>query len=129
MKRYAIYAYESLYGGNHGMYSRLVVEAEDHEEACEIALQESLNVIDSYSKISNELYDSAVEEYDFDHDGERDEFSEDEIEGIYASMCEEDTAYNIWPINENVASSYSTEDLNTKFYHDPETFIKRFCEE
>ena len=62
--RFVIYAYESTYGGLHGIYDICVTEADSLDEADDIGETMAYEVIDSYSH----LFTS--EEEDCDEDGE-----------------------------------------------------------
>ena len=57
MARYAVFAADELYGGLHGMNSTFVTEAESDREIEWIARDESLDIIDSYMCIRDDLYD------------------------------------------------------------------------
>ena len=62
--RFVIYAYESTYGGLHGIYNICVTEVDSLDEADDIGKTMAYEVIDSYSH----LFTS--EEEDCDEDGE-----------------------------------------------------------
>ena len=62
--RFVIYAYESTYGGLHGIYNICVTEADSLDEVDDIGETMAYEVIDSYSH----LFTS--EEEDYDEDGE-----------------------------------------------------------
>jgi hypothetical protein len=49
MKKFAIVAYDSYFGGLHGIYEAEVVEARDYAQAQIMAAEMSYNVIDDYS--------------------------------------------------------------------------------
>ena len=64
--RFVIYAYESTYGGLHGIYNICVTETDSLEEADDIGEAMAYEVIDSYSH----LFTSEEEDCDEDRDCE-----------------------------------------------------------
>lgn len=134
MVRYAVYVCDERYGGEHGIFKRMVIEANDEAEIFDKADQESLNLIKD--KLHNELYSEAVAEYEFEYgihidDSESSTLDDDndKILDIYNSLCEEDIDYILWQIDEYVASGYTTQDLNIKFDKEPDYFIEKFCKQ
>jgi len=115
MARYAIYAYDGIFEGLHGMNSKLVMTCDNLREATQIAEEESLEVIHSYPAI----YESIEQDLE---DAYGDEFDE-----YYDEFMNDDIAYNIYEINEDVASEYSNEELYDMFYNDEDTFIQKYC--
>ncbi len=115
---YAIYAYESMYGGLHGMNSFLVVECESMEEAEEIGSQESLNVMESYNDIMSSIYEEASQEY---------EEETDEWYGMVDSIMEENSAYEIFEIKNTKVEGRTMTDLENEFFNDKDSFIKKYC--
>ena len=63
MKRYAILAYESEYGGLHGMYEIAVVEAENGIAADGIADEMGWDVIETYGLREEDEEDEQVMEH------------------------------------------------------------------
>lgn len=62
-KLFAIYAYEEMYMGQHGMHDYMVTEADNLEEAEEIARDMATNVIESYQDIYMEVFYDTVREF------------------------------------------------------------------
>ncbi len=62
-KLFAIYAYEEMYMGQHGMHDYMVTEADNLEEAEEIARDMATNVIENYRDIYMEVFNNTVEEF------------------------------------------------------------------
>lgn len=120
MPRFAIKAYDSLYGGLHGMCSQSVEEFKNKSEAIQYAVQESMDVIVSYANIYEEL-DRDVEELTTPDMTDRDIY--DLREEIYY----EDTDYEIYLINEEKAAGLSTVNLDELFYDLEDEFIERYC--
>lgn len=115
----AIYAYEQIFCGLHGMCTHTVVEVANEEEAEEYAIAESIDVITSYSEIMENL----EENYHYEYDDNEEEF-EDEI---LDELINDDVAYEIYKITKETTESL--EQLNQKFYRDPEGFLEEYCKE
>lgn len=82
-KLFAIYAYEEMYMGLHGMHDYLVTEADNTAEAEEIARDMATNVVESYHDIYTEIFNNTVE--DFCSLDEYEGMTEDEKAKIYNS--------------------------------------------
>lgn len=120
---YVINAADVRYGGLHGMETWDIYDCSSEKEAIEIAIENSIEVINSYSAIYQEL-ESEVEEYIEDN------MSEEEIEEIRDEIYREDIDYAIYKIKEDILSE---EEKNIRYLeqilHDyPEGFIKEYCE-
>ena len=120
MSRYAIYAAEQLYGGEHGMCSYLVVEAFDSAEAIDMAVQESRDIIDSYECIREDLEENASYYYDREENLE-------EFEQALEEEIQDDLDWAVWKINEEKASKYDTRTLGKMIYDTPDDFIEEYC--
>lgn len=118
----AIYAYEQIYGGLHGMCSHTVIEVENMEEAEEYAISESVDVIGSYNEIMDDIQTDAEGYVDDFYD----EDYEEALDQAMAEAIEEDVAYEIYEITKETTESL--EQLNKKYYQDPEGFIKEYCQ-
>ena len=116
MARYAIYAYDAMFEGLHGMYSKIVVTCNDLAEAFDIAREESLDVIQSYTAIYEQIAEDIEATY-----------GEDEFDEYYDEYINDDVAYEVHEINEEVASEYSNEVLENMFYNDEDIFIQKYC--
>lgn len=82
-KLFAIYAYEEMYMGLHGMHDYLVTEADNMAEAEEIARDMATNVVESYHDIYTEVFNNTIE--DFCSLDEYENMTEDEKAKIYNS--------------------------------------------
>lgn len=82
-KLFAIYAYEEMYMGLHGMHDYLVTEADNTAEAEEIARDMATNVVESYHDIYTEIFNNTIE--DFCSLDEYKDMTEDEKAKIYNS--------------------------------------------
>lgn len=56
---YLIYADENVYQGLHGMYDWTITQCDTEEEANEIAMSMSIDVMESYNEIMDDLYEEA----------------------------------------------------------------------
>lgn len=118
-KRWAIYAYEQMYGGLHGMCDHFCVENCNEEEVHQIAFEASMEVIQSY----HDIYESLDEEIE---EGITDDMTEDEIAEWSDEVYEEDVDFMYWELNE-LAAGYSIQQLDEMFYNNPEEFIDKYC--
>lgn len=82
-KLFAIYAYEEMYMGLHGMHDYLITEADNMAEAEETARDMATNVVESYHDIYTEIFNNTVE--DFCSLDEYEDMTEDEKAKIYNS--------------------------------------------
>ena len=119
----AVYAYEQIYNGMHGICSKNVIEVENMDEAEDYAREESIDIMNSYSEVMDDLAAEAEAMADYDYyDYEDDAFNE-----AYEDALNANVAYEIYRIKDEVTESL--ERLNQEFYNDPEDFIKKYCEE
>ena len=118
---YAIHAREGIYQGLHGMERFIVEDHISDDFAFDSASEASLDIMDEYSDIADELQDQ-VESYREDNDYE---VSEDEAWDL---VKHENIDFNIYKIKE----CYQTEDpmtLEYIFEEDPDSFIEKYCDE
>lgn len=119
---YVIYAYEEKYEGYHGINDWSIWDCANEKEAISIARENSMEVINSYSCVYEEL-ENDVESFT-DED-----MSEEDIEQLRADIYEEDIAYFIWKIDSDIIKDYDIETLETWLCNDPDDFIEKYCEE
>lgn len=122
---YVIYAAENIYGGLHGLYDYSICDCDSLDEALEIGYENSLEVINSYGCIYEEL-EEELQEY---IDSADDTFSEEAVEKLRAEIYNEDVDYNFWKIKEEILEEYSIEEMEEMLYADPEFFIEEYCED
>lgn len=115
----AIYACECTYGGLHGIYSKAVLEVSDIEEARDIAVQMSYEVMDSYEFIVEDI--EAEIEYAIHEQG--DERDYDEIANEYYS---ERVEYMIYVPSPELIKGKDISALDEEFYQDEDTFLKKY---
>ena len=117
MERYAIYAYEAMYGGSHGICSFAIVEGSE-KDAEAMAEEMSLEVRDDYSFFYEEFEASAKAE---GYEEGTDEFDE------YIQDCyDENICYEVKRIKEDV--SLSDEKCEELLADDYKGFFKKYCE-
>ena len=115
-KFYAIRAYDQIFDGLHGMEDQNIIEADNYEEAEDVATEMSYEVMDSYSEIQIHFENSAEDE-GFEKDTEEwDNYIED-------LRCE-DVAYDIYELKD--LSSEDLKVLAQEFYDYPEEFLKKY---
>lgn len=112
-KKYFVYAYDDMYGGLHGMYEWCFIEG-SYQEAEDYGEEMSRNVIDSYSEIRQNLFDCEDEEEIYER------YSEEEI----MEIIQEDIAYEIYEVRDDIPSFEELEEMNL----DPESYIKEYCQ-
>lgn len=91
-----IKAMDQLYSGLYGMYDIAIVEVADMEEAEEIGCEMSRDVIDSYSCITEQLTEEALEVSS--HEGDYPEMT---FEESYEDCVREDISYTIWQLKDD----------------------------
>lgn len=120
----AIHAYDQIYQGLHGMESYEVVEVINEEEAEDYAISSSVDIMNSYGDIMEELEAEARENVDFYIDPTTDK--EEAYDYALDDSINEDVAYDIYVLKNNITDSL--EALNDKYVRDPESFIEEFSE-
>ena len=115
MKIFAIYAYEQQFLGLHGMYGTSIVELTSLDEAIEWAIEESLEIMESYPEIIDMLKECAISEGLEEGTEEYEEYMEE--------LKKVNIGYEIW----EVTSPYELEKMNEDFYNNIEDFISKYC--
>ena len=119
---YVIHAFDAIYGGLHGMEDWSIWDCKNYVEAESIAWENSLEIINSFSCIYEELETEVEENID-------DDMSESDIEELHHDIYKEDIAYDIWKIDEDIAKEYDINILENMLNNDPEDFIEKYCKE
>ncbi len=125
---YAVIACEQMYNGMHGMVSYFVVEGTE-KDAEEAAIDESYSIMEEYSCIMDDLQAMAEESIDFD--GEEEDYEEgteewdEAVSFALGETMRENLQYEIYPIVKE--TNLSLEQLDNLFYHNPESFIREYC--
>lgn len=115
--RYAIYAYEAMYGGTQGFCDYAVIEGSE-KEAELLAEEMSLEVMDSYSFFYDDFAASARE------DGY--EEGTDEFDKYIEERYDDNICYMVKRIKDNV--SLSDEECEKLLMDDSEDFFDNYCE-
>ena len=94
------------------------------EEAIEIARENSIEVINSYSCIYEEL-EETIQNYIDEND---EEMLKEEIDELREEIYQEDISYNIYKIDADIAKEYDIDYLEKMLNRDPEDFIEKYCD-
>lgn len=119
---YVIHAFDEQYGGFCGIEDWSICDCENEVEANSIAWDISMDIINSFSCIYEEL-EATVEDNIFD------DMSKDDIEQLRSDIYEEDVAYDIWKVDKDIAKEYDIDILENMLNNDPEGFIEKYCNE
>lgn len=117
---YVIHAFDDLYGGFHGLEDWSIWDCENETEAESIARENSIDIINGFNCIYEELEAEIG-------DNISDDMSEDDIEQLRLDVYEEDIAYNLWEIDEDIVKEYDIDTLETMLNDYPEDFIEKYC--
>lgn len=107
MARYVVYAMEGRYQGLHGISAFAVVDADNEKEVHEIAREMSLDVMESYRTIDEELEED--EEYD-----------EDYVE----ELRNENIEYDFHRVKDDCP--FTDEEIDFKIYNDYRGFVDKW---
>ena len=121
---YVIYAADQIYNGYHGLSDWTIEDCNNINDASEIGFENSLEIINDYSIIYEELEKEVEDEIDFADVP----ITEEKEEEIRYEVYSNDVLYDIFEIK----SEYQKEDifeLERILQHDPEEFIKKYCED
>ena len=116
MSRFAIYAYEQMFGGLYGVNSIAIVEG-DYDSACETAQEMSFEVMDAYSEIKDNFAEEA------DYNG-LEEGTEEWYDYIAECRCD-NVAYEVYRILDSC--TLSDEECENMFYNDKDAFVEKYC--
>lgn len=106
---YLVYAYEDRYGGNHGINAWDIYDVDSVREAEEIGQDMSIEVMESYGSIGEELLDEAREEAEF-YGYEEDSLDfENILDGIY----KENIAYELYRLSDEYTVEQYREMMET----------------
>lgn len=120
MSRYLIYSCEGLYEGLHGMNCIQVCECKNDREAWNIGVDASLEIMDSYSVIGDNLQEEVYDILDMDEDIDEDL--------VWQSVYRDNVVVNYWKINEEKAKSVSTTELDSLAYNlGVDLFVEQYC--
>ena len=129
MKVYAYYAADGAFGGVHGTETYGLMEADSVEEVKEIARDKSIDIIESYSCISDTLLAEAWAAADREDSYEEWDGEElpDDVEENYTELVREDIYYEVWEVKAEVVEAMSFDDLNELADEDFFDFVTKYC--
>ena len=123
MKLWAVWGYDDIYGGLHGMKEVEIYEGTENE-AIEYARELADSVISSYSDIYDALEDS-VREYCEDEGIEMGIGSEEE-DDIREEFYNDDIVYGCIELDVNKLPTLDLEKLEKMYYNDEDGFIEAY---
>lgn len=123
MKLWAVWGYDDIYGGLHGMKEVEIYEGTENE-AIEYARELADSVISSYSDIYDALEDS-VREYCEDEGIEMGVGSEEE-DDIREEFYNDDMVYGCIELDINKLPTLDIEELEKMYYNDEDGFIEAY---
>ena len=123
MKLWAVWGYDNIYGGLHGMKEVEIYEGTENE-AIEYARELADSVISSYSDIYDALEDS-VREYCEDEGIEMGVGSEEE-DDIREEIYNDDMVYGCIELDVTKLPTLDIEELEKMYYNDEDDFIETY---
>ena len=120
---FLIHAKENIYDGLHGIESIDVVEVDTLEEAHNIAYEMSLDVINSYSDVYDEL-ETEVEETIAYEDTVK--WTDEYINDLRDEIYNDDVCYDLYELDEEKVKDFSYETLTHEAYEDIEEFLEKY---
>lgn len=123
MKLWAVWGYDDIYSGLHGMKEVEIYEGTENE-AIEYARELADSVISSYSDIYDALEDS-VREYCEDEGIEMGVGSEEE-DDIREEFYNDDMVYGCIELDVNKLPTLDLEELEKMYYNDEDGFIEAY---
>lgn len=118
MALYAIHAYDSIFGGLHGIEDFDIIESKDNETVFRIADDMSREVVESY-------WDQYEDMYENDFDNVRDMVDEEDFHDEWINDILEATVCEIT----GDISGKSLKELRKELEGDPQKFFHTYCEE
>ena len=122
-KLWAVWGYDDMYGGLHGMKEVEIYEGTENE-AIQYARELANSVISSYSDIYDALEDS-VREYCEDEGIEMGVGSEEEND-IREEFYNDDMIYGCVELDVNKLPTLDLEELEKMYYNDEDDFIEAY---
>lgn len=123
MKLWAVWGYDDIYGGLHGMKEVEIYEGTENE-TIEYARELADSVISSYSDIYDAL-ENSVREYCEDEGIEMGIGSEEE-DDIREEFYNDDMVYGCIELDVNKLPTLDIEELEKMYYNDEDGFIEAY---
>lgn len=124
-KLFAIYAYEEMYMGQHGMHDYMVTEANNLEEAEETARDMAINVVESYHDIYMKVFNNtmadfcSLDEYkDMTEDEEAKIYNSDEFASKYIENRNDIIRYEVVELDEESTRGLTLDYLNSLSFYE-----------
>lgn len=116
---YAIVASEGMYQGSNGIDHKEIVQVRSLEEAHEIGTEMSIEVMNSYSFIYEELEEEIRNEIN-------DKWTDKEIEKLRKEVYDSNVYYDLYELDEEKIKNISEDELEEEFYNDLEEFLDKY---
>lgn len=123
---YAIVAAEGLYHGLHGIEHREIFEASDLETAHAIGTELSLEVMNSYDFIVEQLENDVEDEIQFN---DTVKWTDTRVEQLRSEIYDDNVYYDLYELDEEKIKDKSAEELENELYNDLEEFLKKYQKE
>lgn len=120
MTRYAIFAYDYIYGGSHGMYAEAIFEGTE-KEAREYAEELSMEVINGYSEIYDQI-EQDLEEYLNAYSIDANDEEGIEVRRLF---YHDDIVYKLYELDETLINC-GINKLEEEFYNDKDAFLAKY---
>ena len=120
---YAIVAAEDLYQGLHGIEHREIFETSDLETAYAIGTELSLEVMNSYKFIIEQLEKDIEDEIQFN---DTVKWTDERIKELREEVYNNNVYYDLYELDEEKIKNISDEDLEEELYDDLEEFLNKY---
>lgn len=117
---YIIHAFDERYGGSHGMEDWSIWDCENGIEVESIAWENSMNIINSFSCIYEELEAEIQNEID---DNDTITWTDEEIDELRSEFYNDNIYYDLYELDEEKIKNKSYEELEKELYSNFEEFL------
>ena len=123
---FLVHACEGIYQGLHGMEKIEIIEAMDLNEIHEIATEMSIELMGSYSCITDEL-EEEIE--DIINSRDATEWNDYRIDELRNEIYNDNVYYDLYELDNEKIKGYSSEQLEEEAYNDIEEFLSKYQKE
>ena len=123
MRLWAVWGYDSMFGGLYGMEETAIVEGTE-DEAREWGIELSESVINSYSEIADYLEERIKEECEFNDINYYED--EDGVWSIREQIYDEDIEFEYVELDISKLPTLDIQTLEEMFYNDKEEFLDNY---
>ena len=120
---YAVIAAEGIYQGYHGIKQKAIIEVSSLEEAHEIAAEMSIEIMDSYPDVYDELEEAIQNEID---DNDAIEWTDEEINDFRSEIYNDNIYYDLYELDEEKIKNKSYEELKKELHSNFEEFLIKY---